>query len=92
MQNTSLYETRGGALVFAAATFHWCLALVDSPYTDVRIQTATTNLLHRMRAGAYAAFRQAFAAAFISRLYARTLSSDAPSTMSATDRNEPSSP
>lgn len=52
VQNTSLYETAGGTLVFAAATFHWTLALVDSPYTDARIQRATRNLLARMLAGA----------------------------------------
>jgi len=51
VQNTSLYETADGTLVFAAATFHWNLALIDSPYTDVRIQRATKNLLVRMLAG-----------------------------------------
>ena len=51
MQNTSLYETAAGTLVFAAATFHWTLALVDSLYTDVRIQRATRNLCNRMLAG-----------------------------------------
>lgn len=50
VQNTSLYETAGGAIVFAAATFHWTLALVPSPYTDTRIQRATKNLLVRMTA------------------------------------------
>lgn len=51
VQNTSIYQTAHGTLVFAAATFHWNLALVDSPYTDVRIQRATSNLLNRMLAG-----------------------------------------
>ncbi|GIM75649.1 hypothetical protein Aau02nite_66960 [Amorphoplanes auranticolor] len=51
VQNTSLYETPRGTLVFAAGTFHWNLALVDSPYTDVRIQQATMNLLTRMLVG-----------------------------------------
>jgi len=50
VQNTSLYETARGTLVFSAATFHWNLALVDSPYTDARIQRATKNLLVRMLA------------------------------------------
>ncbi|GAA3348037.1 hypothetical protein GCM10020358_64990 [Amorphoplanes nipponensis] len=51
VQNTSVYETAQGTLVFAAATFHWCLALVESPYTDARIQRATRNLVTRMLAG-----------------------------------------
>jgi hypothetical protein len=51
VQNTSLYETDRGTLVFAAGTFHWNLALVDSAYTDVRIQRATRNLLIRMLVG-----------------------------------------
>ena len=51
VQNTSLYETARGTLVFAAGTFHWNLALVDSAYTDVRIQLATRNLLTRMLVG-----------------------------------------
>ncbi len=51
VQNTSLYETAQGTLVFAAGTFHWNLALIDSPYTDARIRQATKNLLTRMLAG-----------------------------------------
>jgi hypothetical protein len=50
VQNTSIYQTARGALVFAAATFHWNLALVDSQYTDPRIQRAMKNLLTRMLA------------------------------------------
>jgi hypothetical protein len=48
VQNTSLYETTRGTLVFTAGTFHWNLALVDSKYTDVRIQKAMNNLFSRM--------------------------------------------
>jgi hypothetical protein len=51
VQNTSLYETARGTLVFTAGTFHWNLALVKSEYTDVRIQAAMSNLVTRMMQG-----------------------------------------
>jgi hypothetical protein len=51
VQSTSLYETAGGTLVFAAATFHWNLALIKSTYADKRVRLATKNLLVRMLRG-----------------------------------------
>jgi hypothetical protein len=51
VQNTSLYETAIGVLVFTAGTFHWNLALVNSKYTDIRIQGAMNNLFTRMLLG-----------------------------------------
>jgi hypothetical protein len=33
--------------MFAAGTFHWPLALVDSHVTDKRIQQATRNVFDR---------------------------------------------
>jgi hypothetical protein len=62
-----------------------------SPATVARLQTAART--EAADFGAAGRERpQALAAAFISFLYARTLSSEAASTMSATERNEPSSP
>lgn len=49
VQHTSLYETAGGAIVFAAATFNWPLGLSHPRYTDARIQRATANLFNRLR-------------------------------------------
>lgn len=49
IQHTSLYTTAGGAIVFAAATFNWPLALSHRGYVDARIQGATANLFNRMR-------------------------------------------
>ncbi|GLW28470.1 N,N-dimethylformamidase beta subunit family domain-containing protein [Actinoplanes regularis] len=49
VQNTSLCVTPKGTIMFAAGTFHWPLALVDSGCTDARIQRATRNLFDRMR-------------------------------------------
>ena len=48
VQNTSLYETAKGTIVFAAGTFHWNLALIKSAYADQRVRQATRNLLTRM--------------------------------------------
>jgi hypothetical protein len=48
-QHTSLYETREGAIVFAAATFNWSLGLNHADYIDARVQKATANLFNRMR-------------------------------------------
>ncbi|MCP3817698.1 hypothetical protein NLX86_05985 [Streptomyces sp. A3M-1-3] len=48
VQNSGLYETEQGALVFAAGTFHWPLALGAPGHTDKRVQTATRNLLTHM--------------------------------------------
>lgn len=50
VQNTSLYETAEGTMVFVAGTFHWNLALIKSKYADKRIRAATKNLLTRMLA------------------------------------------
>jgi hypothetical protein len=49
MQNTSLYQTGEGAIVFDAATFNWSLGLNREGYADARIQRATANLLNRLR-------------------------------------------
>lgn len=49
LQHTSLYETAGGATVFAAGTFNWPLALTHRGYADARIQRATANLFNRLR-------------------------------------------
>lgn len=49
LQRTSLYETAGGAMVFAAGTFNWPLALSHHGYVDARIQRATANLFNRLR-------------------------------------------
>jgi hypothetical protein len=48
VQHTSLYQTHGGAIVFAAATFNWSFGLNRPGYVDARIQRATTNLFNRM--------------------------------------------
>ncbi|MEU4218512.1 N,N-dimethylformamidase beta subunit family domain-containing protein [Actinoplanes sp. NPDC026623] len=48
IQNTSLCQTPDGTIMFCAGTFHWPLALVESKFTDVRIQRATRNLFDRM--------------------------------------------
>jgi hypothetical protein len=48
IQNTSLCETTRGTIMFCAGTFHWPLALVESKFTDARIQQATKNLFDRM--------------------------------------------
>jgi hypothetical protein len=47
-QNSNLYETRQGGVVFNAGTFRWNLALNPSEHYDPRIECATTNLLNRM--------------------------------------------
>ena len=47
IQNTSLCRTPAGTIMFCAGTFHWPLALVESPVTDTRIQKATKNLFDR---------------------------------------------
>lgn len=49
IQHTSLYETAGGAIVFAAATFNWTLALNHPGYVDARIRRASANLFNRLR-------------------------------------------
>jgi hypothetical protein len=48
IQNTSLYETKHGTVVFVAGTFNWTRALGDPEHADPRVQTATTNLFNRM--------------------------------------------
>jgi hypothetical protein len=48
IQHTSLYQTKRGAIVFAAATFNWSFGLNRPGYVDHRIQQATTNLFNRM--------------------------------------------
>jgi hypothetical protein len=47
-QNTSVYETDAGGLVFVAATFNWPLGLNRTGFQDARIERATTNLFKRM--------------------------------------------
>ncbi|MFC1420714.1 N,N-dimethylformamidase beta subunit family domain-containing protein [Streptacidiphilus cavernicola] len=43
-QNTSLYRTEHGTMVFAAGTFYWPLALSEPGRVDQRVQIATRNL------------------------------------------------
>lgn len=54
MQNTHLYETPQGGIVFAAGTLCWTMALNRQGNRDERIERATANLLDRItgRAGA----------------------------------------
>ncbi|RZU72618.1 hypothetical protein EV384_0989 [Micromonospora kangleipakensis] len=54
VQNTHLYETPQGAIVFAAGTLCWTMALNRPGHRDERIERATANLLDRMtgRSGA----------------------------------------
>jgi hypothetical protein len=47
-QETSLYRTPSGALVFASGTFVWSLALDRPGHVDARVQRATANLLDRI--------------------------------------------
>ncbi|WTW96394.1 hypothetical protein OG216_24810 [Streptomycetaceae bacterium NBC_01309] len=48
-QNTSLYESPRGTLMFCAGTFNWSLALNHPKYRDERIQRATHNLFEQLR-------------------------------------------
>ncbi|WDZ86158.1 N,N-dimethylformamidase beta subunit family domain-containing protein [Micromonospora cathayae] len=48
VQNTHVYETPQGGVVFAAATLYWTMALDRAGHRDERIQRATANLLDRM--------------------------------------------
>jgi hypothetical protein len=50
IQNTSVYETENGAVVFASGTNDWPGALGLKGHVDRRIQRATANLLDRMQA------------------------------------------
>jgi hypothetical protein len=47
VQNTSVSVKHDGTIMFCAGTFHWPLALVESEFTDKRIQRATHNLFER---------------------------------------------
>lgn len=47
-QNTYLYETRRGAIVFDAGTLHWTLGLNRKGFRHQAIQIATSNLFNRM--------------------------------------------
>ncbi|MFY1669923.1 N,N-dimethylformamidase beta subunit family domain-containing protein [Plantactinospora sp. WMMB334] len=47
-QNTHLYETSRGAVVFDAGTLHWTLGLNRRGFRNQKIQTATRNLLDRI--------------------------------------------
>lgn len=47
-QETSLYRSPSGALVFASGTFAWSPALDRPGHVDERIQRATANLLDRI--------------------------------------------
>lgn len=49
-QNTHLHEAPSGALVFAAGSIYWPLALNRAGYVDARIQRATSNVFARMLA------------------------------------------
>jgi hypothetical protein len=48
VQNTSIYETPQGGIIFVSGTFHWTYGLGREGYVDARIQTATANLMARM--------------------------------------------
>ncbi len=48
VQNTSLYETQDGAIVFVAGSLDWPPALSRNGLEEPRIRRATTNLLDRM--------------------------------------------
>ncbi|MFE9206115.1 N,N-dimethylformamidase beta subunit family domain-containing protein [Micromonospora sp. NPDC007230] len=48
VQNTHLYETPQGGLVFAAGTLCWTMALNRPGHRDERIERATANLLDRI--------------------------------------------
>jgi len=48
VQNTSLCEMPNGALVFAAGTMNWPLALGAAGRLDERVQTATANVFARI--------------------------------------------
>jgi hypothetical protein len=50
VQNTSVYETDAGAIVFCSGSNDWPAALGMDGRTDRRIQRATANLLDRMQA------------------------------------------
>ncbi|HEX6873955.1 MAG TPA: N,N-dimethylformamidase beta subunit family domain-containing protein [Micromonosporaceae bacterium] len=48
-QNTSVYETRDGTVVFTAGSLDWSLGLVPGGYAaDPRVAQATTNVLNRI--------------------------------------------
>lgn len=48
LQNTAVYETPQGAVVFAAGTLTWTRALNREGFRDPRIEAATANLCNRM--------------------------------------------
>ncbi|MFJ8578949.1 N,N-dimethylformamidase beta subunit family domain-containing protein [Micromonospora sp. NPDC093277] len=48
VQNTHVYETPQGAVVFAAGTLGWTMALNRPKLRDERIERATANVLDRM--------------------------------------------
>lgn len=48
VQNTHVYETPQGGLVFAAGTLRWTMALNRAGHRDERIERATANVLDRM--------------------------------------------
>ncbi|MFI5837045.1 N,N-dimethylformamidase beta subunit family domain-containing protein [Micromonospora sp. NPDC051300] len=48
LQGTHLYETPGGAIVFATGTLGWTMALNRRGHRDPRIERATANVLDRI--------------------------------------------
>jgi hypothetical protein len=48
VQNTHLYETPQGGVVFASGTLNWTMALNRPGHRDERIERATANLLDRI--------------------------------------------
>ncbi|MER5885309.1 N,N-dimethylformamidase beta subunit family domain-containing protein [Streptomyces sp. NPDC001941] len=48
VQHTALTEYPNGAMVFAAGTFHWALALDERDHVNEHVRTATANLAFRM--------------------------------------------
>ncbi|WP_200208737.1 N,N-dimethylformamidase beta subunit family domain-containing protein [Micromonospora coerulea] len=66
VQNTHLYETPQGGLVFASGTFCWAMALNRPGHRDERVVRATANLLDRIT-GRDAASTDRAAAAGVAR-------------------------
>lgn len=49
VQNSSVYETERGAVVFTAGSLTWTYGLIHKGFVDERIRRATANLLNRMQ-------------------------------------------
>lgn len=51
MQQSSVYEAPGGAVVFVAGTFNWPMGLIRPGIADGRVARATGNVLNRIVTG-----------------------------------------